>query len=122
MTCHACRNEGIAMSICKYCDAFLCLVSGCGDEHEAVDDDGRPFSMDCNECGYPVCWQCLVHSDLLPFYQACGRTICRDCKQKSGAGYTRGPDNKHDWCPRCAPDKSSSSSIHHHEAGCSAIV
>ena len=102
MTCHGSRHEDAGASICKYCDAFLCLIGGCVDDPE--DDDGQPLSATCDECDDPVCLQCEKDSCLLVLCDDCSGMLCRDCEQKPGADYTFCHDCGGEWCNSCAPD------------------
>ena len=44
LVCHACRQEGACLSICKHCDAFLCCIGECGDD--PVDDNGDAVQVE----------------------------------------------------------------------------
>jgi hypothetical protein len=103
LVCHICqRDEEAFISICKYCDAFVCLIGECVDD--PTDDDGVPLSCCCDECYDMVYLQCEEDSGRLHYCQMCDWKLCRDCEQESGAAYTVCHNcGGREWCNDCAP-------------------
>ena len=109
LTCLGCRHEGVGISLCKYCVAFVCLVGECSEDPE--NDMGELvnealITTYCDVCDDPVCFECAEYSWNLKSCEACDRRLCRDCEQEPGAGYSlcQGRGCYSEWCPACAPD------------------
>jgi len=93
-------------SICKYCDAYLCLVGECGGGNAAPfyqDANGGPLDVDCTDCGDSVCWQCMENDHKAFFCDQCDEQLCSDCENKPGADYTFCYGCMGSWCSGCAP-------------------
>ena len=102
MYCQGCRHDDLprqdlAISICKYCDAFLCLVGECDGDPE---EDGW-LSVSCNVCEELICLECFEYANPR-VCKECGKSLCRECTNTHADYYTECDCCGGYWCSGCA--------------------